>query len=159
MNGLIPFGSNNFVNQMIEKKSVFREHHHVVEKPDGSKEETIRSLEQVSEGTWKGGQYFNPFDTSDRDEDHRFEVKSHLIARETRINDDGKGNRTIINDAMKQEDITAGQGTKLITSNSVGLVDKRQMYLEKFEQNFNPLALLSGSQSRLLSQNSSQTER
>jgi hypothetical protein len=151
MGGLIPFGSNNAVNQVIEKNSVFREHHHVVEKADGSREETIRSLEHVSEGLWKGSQYFNLLDTSDRDEDHRFEEKSHIIARETKIIDDGKGNRTTINDAVKKEDITAGQGTKLITENSLGLADKRQLYLSNFEQGFNPLALLSGSQSNLLS--------
>jgi hypothetical protein len=153
MGGLIPFGSNNAVNQVIEKKTLYREHHQIIERADGSKEETIRSLENVSEGLWRGSQYFNLFDTSDRDKDHHFEEKSNLIARETRIIDDGKGNRTTINDAVKKEDFTAGNGTKLITSRSLGLSDNRQQYLINFQQGLNPLSLLSGSQSKLLSQN------
>jgi len=143
-------------NAYNSQRKIYAIHTHIEEKSDGSRITIEKSLDFSKQKDIEGSQWLIPGTSEwhgkeDKDSNHFFTENESFIEKVRITTDDGKGNKTIDEKAVKKEDFTRIKGTKRISNQPDIDFDKRQWLLEDFaSQNHNPFESLGGGSIKLL---------
>jgi hypothetical protein len=137
MGGYIPEFEENTSEGWANRQIMSIQHRHIEEKADGSKKSYERTLDYLNTHVVDGGKWLRPvtpnFFDKDKDSLHRNKKDSALTVTERTTLDDGRGNKTITEDAYKMEDSRIIKGTKLISDKPDLIEDKRGEFLLPFQ--------------------------
>lgn len=145
--GIIVF-NNGAKNDLKIKKNMYVMHNHTEYHSDGSSDSIERTMETSDEKIMLGDQWLNNpnrLENVDKASDCFRQDKEFMLMKEKRIHDDGKGNKTVDEKAVKKEDVFSTRGNKLIGNSPALLNDKRGKLLSDFSSgNSNPFKIGSG---------------
>jgi hypothetical protein len=136
--GFIPDFNDDATEGYADNHTLSIQHRRIEEKADGTKNIFERNLDFADTKVLDGGKWLisakpNFFDR-DKDHLHRNKKEQSLMVTERTIFDDGRGNKTVTENAFKMEDSKIIKGTKLIGNKPEISHDKRPDFFQPFQK-------------------------